>query len=359
MYRVGVALVLIGLLAACSESVSKPEGESASVAPAGVPVVVASPRALPATLTLGVTGRLEAADELQLSFKTGGVVAKVNVDIGDTVSKGQVLARLDSTEVDAEVKRAEEAWQKAVRDRERTDRLHAQGLVSQEVFDNARMAVDVAEAGLQAARFNQAHATIVAPANGRVLARLVRGREMVAAGAPVLTVSGEGSGWLLRTTVADKDAVKLRTGETAWVSVDAWPDKRFDAIVNRIAGMADPATGTFEVEVALLSVPKNVLRSGMIGRADIAVHNDLQGLLVPVSALVDIDNGVARFYVVEGDKARLRSGRVSRLLGDDVVMQEGVSENDAVVVAGAPYVNDQQSVMRVTDMAVTDISATE
>lgn len=349
MYKIAPALVLIGLLSGCSESSSLADTKPTTAPAPGVPVVVAQPRALPSTLTLGVTGRLEAADELQLSFKTGGVVASVNVDIGDNVTKGQVLARLDSTEVDAQVKQAEEAWQKALRDRDRTDRLHAQGLISQEIFDNARMTVDVADAGLQAARFNKEHATIIAPANGRVLARLVRGREMVAAGAPVLTVSGDGGGWLLRTIVADKDAVKLRTGETAWVSVDAWPDKRFDAIVNRIAGMADPATGTFEVELALLSVPKNMLRSGMIGRADIAVTTDLQGLLVPVSALVDIDSGIAKFYVVEGEKAHLRSGKVVRLLGDDVVISEGVSAQDAVVVAGAPYVNDQQTVMLVTE----------
>lgn len=355
MMRVTVLLLVVTLLGGCNDATSADKARVSGSAAAetmtspAVPVVVATPAPLPATLQLGVTGRIEAVDELQLSFKTGGVVANVNVDIGDNVKKGQVLARLDSTEVDAEVKRAEEAYQKALRDRERADRLHAQGLVSQEIHDNTRMSVDVAEAGLQAARFNQAHATIVAPANGRVLARLVRGREMVAAGAPVLTVSGEGSGWLLRTTVADKDAVKLNTGESAWVSVDAWPDKRFAATVNRIAGMADPLTGAFEVELALDALPRNVLRSGMIGRADINVKNDLAGVLVPVSALIDIDKGAAKFYVVEDGKARLRAAKVLRLLGENVVMSDGVAMGDSIIVAGAPYVNDQQTVMLVTE----------
>lgn len=349
MFRVTAVLLMLGLLGGCGKATSASNAGAPQVKSPAVPVVVAAPKPLPTTLQLGVTGRIEAVDELQLSFKTGGVVAIVNVDIGDTVKKGQVLARLDSTEVDAEVKRAEEAYQKALRDRDRADRLHAQGLVSQEIHDNTRMSVDVADAGLQAARFNQAHATIIAPANGRVLARLVRGREMVAAGAPVLTVSGEGSGWLLRTTVADKDAVKLGTGETAWVSVDAWPDKRFAASVNRIAGMADPLTGAFEVELALDALPKNVLRSGMIGRADINVKNDLGGVLVPVSALIDIVNGVGKFYVVEAGKARLRSAQVLRLLGDNVVMDDGVQMQDAVIVTGAPYVNDEQTVTLVTE----------
>jgi RND family efflux transporter MFP subunit len=154
---------------------------------------------------------------------------------------------------------------------------------------------------------------------------------------------------LLRTTVADKDAVKLNTGESAWVSVDAWPDKRFAATVNRIAGMADPLTGAFDVELALDALPRNVLRSGMIGRADINVKNDLAGVLVPVSALIDIDKGAAKFYVVEDGKARLRAAKVLRLLGENVVMSDGVAMGDSIIVAGAPYVNDQQTVMLVTE----------
>lgn len=346
MFRIAVIILLPALfsLAGCGESSSPSIAESTTALVPGVPVVTAHPQALAPTTMVRATGRLEAVDELQLSFKTGGVVALVNVDIGDPVRAGQVLARLDSTEVDADVKRAEEAYQKAVRDRERADRLHAQGLVSQEIHDNARMSVDVAEANLQAARFNQAHATIMAPANGRVLARLVKGREMIAPGAPVLVVSSEGGGWLLRTTVADKDAVKLASNDAANVKIDAWPDTLFSARVSRIAGMADAQTGAFEVELALEPQAHSPMRSGMIGRAEIAVRNVQKGWAVPIAALVDVIDGKGKLYVVESGVARMRSVDVGALQGEQVALSAGVNPDDSVIVAGAAYVNEGQPV---------------
>lgn len=343
---------IIGILAlglsACNKSPEPAPADTAVGVQPGVPVVTAHPQPLAATTSVHATGRLEALDELQLSFKTGGVVESVSVDIGDMVHKGQVLARLDSTEVDAEVKRAEEAFQKAQRDRDRADRLHAQGLVSQEIHDNARMAVDVAEASLQAARFNQAHAAIIAPANGRVLARLVKGREMVAPGVPVLAVSSEGGGWLLKTTLADKHAVKLKMGDAARVTIDAWPDRHFNATVSRVAGMADPQTAAFAVELAIDPQPQSMLRSGMIGRAEITLHNDQQGWTLPVSSLVDVSNDVGKLYVVEADVARERSVKIVALQGERIALTDGVTAEDAVIVAGAAYVNDGQSVSLVT-----------
>lgn len=350
MKRIVMLTLLISSIASCKEKApeSAPANSPTNQLDVAAPVVVSHPAPVPPTRSIRTTGRLEAVDQLQLSFKTGGVVAAVNVDIGDAVRTGQVLARLDSTEVDAEVKRAEENYQKAVRDLERADRLHAQGLVSQEIHENARTVVDVAEAGVQTARFNQTHATIVAPANGRVLARMVKGREMVAAGAPVLTVTGEGSGWLLRTTVSDKDAVKMAVGNTAQVSIDAWPDHPHSASISRIAGMADVQTGTFDVELALDALPKTGLRSGMIGRADISVPNRQSGVVVPVAALVNINNGVGQVFVVDAGRARLKSVDVGDLIGNKVLLRTGLELNDNVIVAGSAYVNDGQAVALVT-----------
>lgn len=349
MRRLALFTLLLALFtnAGCKDAIETFPANAAPLTTESVPVVVGHPHPLPTLTQVRAIGRLEAMDELQLSFKTGGLVAAVLVDIGDAVHVGQVLARLDSTEVDAEVKRAEEAFQKAQRDLERANSLHAQGLVSQEIYDNARMTRDVSEANQQAARFNQAHATIIAPANGRVLARRVKGREMVAPGVPVLTVSGEGSGWLLRVSVADKDSVLLAPNGKATVSIDAWPDHRFDARISRIAGMADPLTGTFDVEVAL-NAQKTPFRSGMIGRADMQVSKPAPGWAVPMSALIDANAGKGQLYIVDAGKASLRAVQLGPLLGENVTITGGIGVDDAIIVSGAAYVNDGQAVRLVT-----------
>lgn len=331
--RVLLALLVVALLPGCRE----PAREAPSTRP--VPVELVAPRLVEVAEPVRAVGRLESSEETRLAFKSPGVVGRLLVDIGDRVEAGQLLAELEPTGLEAALTRAREELVKAERDLARAEELQRQQLVAREALDNARTARDLAAAALEAARFDRRFAEIRASASGRVLARHVEPREVVAAGEPVLSVSSAERGWLLRVAVSDREAVRLEPGAAAELRFDAFPGERFRATVTRVAAQADPVTATFAVELGLAE-PDPRLLSGLIGHAGIRPRPEGEALLVPAAALVGAGEGQARLYVAEEGRAALRTVSIGRLRNDGVLVLDGLTAADRVIVGGASRVDD-------------------
>jgi multidrug efflux system membrane fusion protein len=212
------------------------------------PVQVAEVTAGPASPPIETTGIIAARDEQRLSFKIGGLVQQVTVREGDTVKRGQLLARLDPTEIAAQVEQARQLADKAARDLARGEALHADQVIPLEQLQNLRTQAEVARAQYQAARFNEQSAVITAPGDGVVLRRQVEERENAAPGQVVLVLGRQDSGYVVRLAVADRHVVRIRRGDVVALTLDAWPEQRFSATVTQIASAADPATGLFAIE---------------------------------------------------------------------------------------------------------------
>ncbi|MCE3001160.1 MAG: efflux RND transporter periplasmic adaptor subunit [Xanthomonadaceae bacterium] len=343
--RLALPLLIVPLLAGCGADALDAR---AAAGPVERPVRVEAPQPAGKVAQVRATGRLESADELRLAFKVTGVIAEMAVDAGDNVRAGEVLARLDRTETGAAVERAAQALAKAERDLARAEEVFARGLVAKEARDNAATARDIAAADLRAARFNQQFATVVAPAAGRVKARLAEAGEIVAAGQTVLTLAGESKGWLLRAALADREALRLAVGDPAEVRVDALPGRRFEATVARIAGAADAATGTLDVEFNVVDAD-GLLRSGLIARIAATPADAADTLSVPVSALLRAEGAEGRVLVVADGRAVAREVRLGAIADGRVAVLEGLAATDAVVVAGAAYVDDGEAVRLVQD----------
>jgi RND family efflux transporter MFP subunit len=343
--RLLLPLLLPALLAGCgAQATNAPQNAAATLRP----VVVAKPEAASAASRVRATGRLESADELRLSFKVAGVIAEMAVDAGDNVIAGEVLARLDRTETGAAVERAAQSLAKAQRDLARAEEVFARGLIAKEARENAATARDIAAADLRSARFNQQFASVVAPASGRVKARLARAGEIVAPGQTVLTLAGESKGWLLRAALADRDALRLAVGDLAELRVDALPGRRLPARVARIAGAADATTGTIEVEFAV-EAGDAPLRSGLIARIEATPADAVSVLSIPVSALVRADGAEGQVLVVAEGRAVRRPVVLGTIADGRVEVREGLAADDAVVVGGAAYVDDGETVRVVSE----------
>jgi RND family efflux transporter MFP subunit len=331
------AALAIFVLAGCDGAASAP-----AIAPPAVPVSIASPVSLAALSTTHAVGRLEAADESTLSFRTGGVVDTVRVDIGDRVRRGQLLATLESVDVAATVTRAQQQRDLAARDVERWTVLADRQLVARKTADDARTTLRTAEAELSAARFAQRYTSIIAAADGVVLERRAEPGETVAGGQPVLRVSGEGGGWTLRLEVADRDAVRIVPDADAQVQVDAFPTTPLSAKVVRIGGQANRNSGAVSVELAVADGGL-ALKSGLVAKADIALSQDA-GLAVPVEALVRAEGSAGTVMVVRNGVARRLSVTLGKVEGEHVAVTSGLPANAQVIVQGAAYVDDGQAV---------------
>jgi len=283
-------------------------------------------------------GRVSPKKEIKLSFKIGGIIRNIYADEGQAVKKGQILARLDLSEIQSQVQQARSAFEKARRDLERAEDLHKEKAVTLEQLQNVKTAFDVAQSQLNAAEFNLRYAEIHAPSEGRILRRLMEENEMVSAGMPIFFFASTAGDWIVRAGVSDRDLVRLRLGDTAVVRFDAYPGEEFQAVVSEIVESADPMTGTYEVELKVEAENKKLV-SGFVAQVDISPTEKKIYAVIPVQAMVDAEGRQAFVFTV--DESSHRAKRIPMTIGflfeDKVAVASGLEGISHVVTEGAPY----------------------
>jgi RND family efflux transporter MFP subunit len=283
----------------------------------------------------------------------GGVVDAVMVDAGDRVQAGQVLAVLKRTEVEAAVSQAAEGAEKARRDLERAKQLRADEVATQEQVEDLTTAYSVARSNLQTAQFNARFARIEAPADGVVLQRLVQASELVQGGQPVVVLGATDQGWIVRASLADRDAVRVVVGDVALVAFDAFPDREFEGRVTRIGSSADPYTGTFEVEIDVAPGGARFAR-GLVAKVAIALKGEnggARGTVVPISAIVEANgaDGLVFVFDAAASVARRRQVALGPIVGERVVVATGLTPGEQVITDGGAWLTDGRAVLVVAD----------
>jgi RND family efflux transporter MFP subunit len=287
------------------------------------------------------TGVIAAKSEVRASFKVGGLIHAIAVDAGARVVRGQVLATLDTTEIDAAVEQARQALGKADRDHGRVEQLVGGRAATTTQLDDATTGLEIARAQLRSAEFNRAHAVIRAPRDGRVLRRLAEPDELVSPGQPVLVLSGDDSSWVLRVGLADRDVVRVHDGDTASLAFPAWPDAPpLRATVSEIASAATPPLGTYEVELRVEPAGRT-LRAGLVSHATIELVAGERVAMIPALALRDGDGHRATVWVPSADgRATRRQVETAFFDGEQVAIRSGLDGADRVVTDGAAYLVD-------------------
>jgi len=269
------------------------------------------------TVTVTATGQVQPLNQVDVGSELSGRVASVEVDYNDRVEAGQVLARLDTDELEATVReqraalaaaRASVAQAQATRVEsrlkyERNRDLAQRQLASREDVDVAQAALKRAEAAvtsaeadvtraqasLQTAETRLGKAVIRAPIGGIVLARNVEpGQTVVSAlQAQVLfTVAESLEHMELHVDVDEADVGRLQSGEAATFTVDAYPDRDFPARVTQVRFAPRTVEGVVTYETLLeVNNADLLLRPGMTATAEITVANVDDALLVPNTAL--------------------------------------------------------------------------
>ncbi len=342
--RAIIAVLAAGVAAAACRGAS---GEAARPAPAAAVVRVTPVSEAVVAPTVTATGTLSPKEAVALSFKIGGVVSRILVDPGATVRQGDTLAVLDLGEIDAAVARAQSATEKADRDLARAERLYGDSVFTLSQLQDTRTQAQVAHADLETALFNRRYAVITAPAAGVILERQAEPGELVSAGRPVLVLGSRARGSVLRVGLADRDVVRVHRGDAAVVRFDALPGREFRGRVGEIAAAAEPATGTYAVEVALPGAGE--LASGLVGQVEIQPSAGRRATVVPIEALLEADGEEATVYVLSSDGASAERRRITIgfLAGDRVTVTRGLEGARAVITQGAAYLRDGQAVKEV------------
>ncbi len=291
-------------------------------------------------LPLRVAGTVHPKDERALSFKVGGIISRVRVNVGDRVKRGQVLAELDATELFAGVRQAREGLTKAERDRDRARALAAEDAVPRTVADDAETAVQMAHADVQSAEFNLRRGVLTAPADGWVDERMAEPGEVAAPGRPVLQVSGRGRGFVVRASLPDREVLGLRPGQPAIIAIDARPGRQVKGAVSEIARSAYRDTGTYHVEVLLDgSENSGELVGGLTAKVEIERQVEIAAA-VPLAAVVEADGAKGAVFVIDEGRARRVPVRIAFLDGERAVLDDALPGVSSVITDGAPSLAD-------------------
>lgn len=348
----GIALG-VAVLAACSGN--KEETVAA------VPVLVVHPDTVVGQGGVSLPGEVRARQESALAFRVGGNLIKREVDAGQKVSKGQLLAELDVADfaLQARASQAQLAAAQAELVRTRDDytryqTLASQQLVSRSTLDQQAAAYKAAQGQVDAARANadvlrnqSGYAQLRAPVDGVIASREAEAGQVVSAGQTIFNLAADGA----REVLIDLPEATLHdfaVGQS--VQVELWnrPGQRVPGTIREIAAAADPQARTYAARVSLAAEALAEVSLGQSAR--VYVGNERDGVLrLPLAAVQRAADGGASVWVVDPASATLKAVAVTTgAYGSETVpVLSGVSASDWVVAAGGHLLRAEQAVVAV------------
>jgi len=381
------AIFLLALLplAACG-----PKPQVAADQP--VPVRVRAPNRVRQPDFVAVSGTVEANVTAQGAFQIAGRVARVFVEEGQAVTKGQVLAELDSTDYrnaydaaqgQADAARAvddkaqegprsqeleqaridAEQWQdqynrmKFLYDHKSLPandfkKIEAGYQAAQQRYDMARQGTRVedkkAATGQSRAAAAQLHEAqkrledtrLRAPISGFVGMRRIDVGDTVGAGIPVIAVL-DLNPVKVRVAIPESEIGKVREGARAMVTIPSLDGKQFEGTVESVGVAADPASRTYSARIAVPN-PERLLRAGMVSETRVFSSAMIDAITVPGGAIVHDPQGVAQVYVYSPERQRVYANRVDvgGPIGNEVEILSGLTGGEQVVAAGQQNVHE-------------------
>jgi RND family efflux transporter MFP subunit len=291
------------------------------------------------------SGVLSSKSEMKLAFKTGGMIRRVYVQEGQSVKEGQLLAELDLSEIDAQVRQAKLGLEKSERDLERVKKLYADEATTLTNVQDATTGFDVAKQSVQVAEFNQKLSRIYAPVSGRILRKISEQGELITPFAPAFILGTGESAYIVNVGLADRDVVKVKIGDIANVYLDAYPNETFQARITQIAQTVNPATGTFEAELQIQPNGRKLI-SGFVAKAEISTGKGVSTLAVPIESLVEAEGNKAFVFTYNATNQTVSKSSVTigSIFGSNVAIISGISEGTEIVTKGANFLSDKAKV---------------
>ena len=300
--------------------------------------------------SVSVSGQFTTDDEVNLSFKTGGVINRIYVKEGDAIKKGQLLATLNLTEIDAQVQQAKLGYEKATRDYQRITNLYNDSVATLEQLQNSKTALELSKQQLNAATFNRTYSEIHAPENGFVLHKMANEGQVMSSGTAVFQTNGaKSTGWLLRVGVSDKNWSAIHLNDKAVINISS-NDKDYSGIVARRSEGVDPVTGSFTIDIKLTGDKPAAIASGMFGKAIIDVANSKTNTAnncwaIPYDAILDGDGSTAYVFVTDDNKtARKVKVTISAIEKDKVIISDGLQTAKELIISGSAYLTESSAI---------------
>ena len=321
------------MTAACGNNASKQTEQAAAEVVAVDPTVSVAQvfvREVPQAAVY--TSTVQAYVKNNIAPQMAGRITKINVEIGDFVKEGQILAEIDK----AQLLQAQLQLQNQEVELQRLKSLYEEGGLSQSDYDAIQMQYNVLKTQVENLVENT---TLRSPINGVVTARNYDVGDMYAMSMPIFTVEQIVPVKLL-VGISETDYSKVKKGDSVEVTADAIPGKTFYGKINRIYPTVDPTTRTFTAEVKIDNNYKT-LRAGMFVRATVNFGTN-NNVVIPDVAVVKQQGSGERFVYVLNEDNTVSYTKVTlgRRMGAEYEVLEGIADGAKVVVGGQIRLKD-------------------
>ena len=326
------AVAIILMVAGCGNSTQKQTEQTAEVAEVCPSVSVQQVVKQNVVQDATYTSTVQAYVKNNIVPQTAGRITKINVEVGDKVKKGQVLAEIDKVQL----QQAQLQLHNAEVELERLRTLYNAGGLSKSDLDAIELQYNVCKT--QVANLKE-NTTLLSPIDGVITARNYDAGDMYAMSAPIFTVEQIKPVKLL-VGVSESDYTKIKKGDRVTVKADAFPNLTFDGKVERIYPTIDPMTRTFTVEVV---VPNNysTLRPGMFARVTVNFGTN-RNVVIPDVAVVKQQGSGERFVYILNEDGTVTYQKVElgRRMGTEYEVLSGVADSAKVVTGGQIRLKD-------------------
>ena len=299
-------------------------------------VTVVHPRRGPAVQAVYATGTVEPTVMVPISAHSTARLVELNVDEGQTVAKGQVLARLEDDDLRraVEVTEAEERYTKAELDR--LGVLVGRQVVARSAYDRARADWEKARAAAARAAAEAGYLQLVAPAGGTVIRRDGEIGQLIGANQTVFWLYSNAP-LRISAEVDEEDIAQVRAGQQVLIRSDALPGQTFHGQVQAVTPKGDPVARSYRVRISLAA--DTPLMIGMTTENNIILRQSDDALLVPAGS-VQQDT----VWRVEDGRVSPQKVKIGAKGATEVEILDGVGEGDWVVAGPSPRLTAGQQV---------------
>jgi membrane fusion protein, multidrug efflux system len=322
---------------AASAKVAKPDPATAAKEEKRLPVEISKAKLGSISSSIVTTASLEPHRQVTMVSETQGIVSKLQVEEGDRVSEGQILAMVSNHEKQAALDKAEVRVKNATLQLDRKQRSYDQKLISQSDLDAAKYEMGTAMAEKQTAQVDLDRSTIRAPFAGMITERFIEKGQNIHDQQNLFTLLDRDP-LLARIYLPEKEVFGLKEGELVDLSLNSQKTVAFGGHIKQINPAVDPKTGTIKVTIEITDAPLAVRPGSFVDVRLITQKHD-NSLLIPKKALLE-EAGEQYLYLIKNGVAVRKSISVGFLDDQYAEVLKGVSQGDDVVVAGQGSLRD-------------------
>jgi RND family efflux transporter MFP subunit len=285
-------------------------------------------------------GTFEPIRQNTIGSDASGKIIKLNVEEGDRVAQGSVIAKIDDEMIRLQLENAEVAIEGQRNDDNRYSNLVKENAVSGVQLEKTKLGLKSAEIQKKQLQKQLKSTTIVAPFSGVITKKLIDLGSMIGPGTQLVEIT-DISSLKLTVSVPERDIMKFKLNQKVQVSADIYSGKVFEGTVSNLSVQADKAHN-FKVQITVRNSNQEIM-AGMYGSVSLANSKSVTSLAIPRKALVGSSKN-PQVYVMRNGKAYLTSFNAGTSDGDFIEVISGIAKTDQVVVKGQVNLQDKSNV---------------